>query len=242
VVTCRNCGLGFDTKLHKECPRCGYWIDGQHPESARKSKKLFALGAMVLVLFMICWIGYASQQKQKEKVQKEILQTRQDYDQGLQYLKNSDFQKAASSLSRFSKGNFFNEAGEYNDAKSLYFYASARYIEYMPGINYRVAYDMASQQLDQIPDNYNGQFAKDIKSFKERVNDRLETYKKTDADRVQENQNKINVGDSDVKVTQIFGEPKKKNRTVVGNKVTEQWVYSKNYIYIENGRVTGWQE
>lgn len=54
---------------------------------------------------------------------------------------------------------------------------------------------------------------------------------------------KIYMGMADRDVRASWGPPKKVNRTVGNWGTHEQWVYSENtYIYIENGKVTSWQD
>lgn len=38
-----------------------------------------------------------------------------------------------------------------------------------------------------------------------------------------------------------WGKPQNVNRTITSNTISEQWVYSSNYLYFTNGRLTGIQ-
>ncbi len=58
----------------------------------------------------------------------------------------------------------------------------------------------------------------------------------------QERENSIYIGDNREKVLKVFGNPDTINRTVTKNLVHEQWVYGRTYIYLENDRVTSWQD
>lgn len=107
----------------------------------------------------------------------------------------------------------------------------------MPGIHYRQACNTAFRQLNKIPKNYNGKYAADIIAFRGKVQDRLDTYAKADKEREEERNNNIYIGDSETKVLKLLGEPLRKNKTVMSNTASEQWVYNDKYIYIENGRV-----
>jgi hypothetical protein len=62
-----------------------------------------------------------------------------------------------------------------------------------------------------------------------------------------------NIGDSRDQVLDYLGKPSRVNRTVLGGRVTEQWVYEptlalfggrgwNGYVYFNDGRVTGYQE
>lgn len=210
-----------------------------------KQNKIFLL-AFVIVVILILYFGRASDikaQKQAElNNQHEIEQIAKDYNDGLWYLENRNFKDAEIKLNRFKDGKYNNDE-KYKDAQILSIYATARYDEHRPDVYYRMQYQMANDELSKIPDDYNGQFVKDIKRYKQDVKDRLEVYAQTDKEHAKERETHIFVGDPYVKVTQLWGEPIRKNRTVVGNTVREQWVYGNgNYIYIENGLVTGWQD
>ena len=54
---------------------------------------------------------------------------------------------------------------------------------------------------------------------------------------------RIYIGMTDRNVLVSWGPPKKVNRTVGKWGTHEQWVYSENtFVYIENGKVTSWQD
>ena len=52
---------------------------------------------------------------------------------------------------------------------------------------------------------------------------------------------KIWVGMTEAQLLKSIGKPEKVNRTVTANGKSEQWVYHGNYIYVENGVVTAFQ-
>ena len=201
---------------------------------------------IIIILVIISALAYHISTVREEQAvlakQKEIEQTAKDYNDGLWYIEKENFEDAKKSLYRFYDGKYNGEE-EYKDAQILAMYATARYDEWAPNTPYRLQYSMANDELKKIPNDYSGQYCKDIQNFKKKIRDRLDTYAQTDKDEVKERASKIYVGDSDVKVTQIFGEPQRKNKTTTGNTVREQWVYGNgNYVYIENGVVTGWQD
>lgn len=205
-------------------------------------KLIFEIIGVICVIFLVCWYQQYSEEQANIKKQREIEFIAASYDNGVQYIKKENFKDAKDKLHFFKDGSYNNDE-KYKDAQVLSIYAEAKYDEYMPGANYRQQYQLAKDELDKIPNNYDGSFATDIKTFKQKVIHRLETYAQSDKDAVKERTNKIYTGDSDAKVIQLWGEPKRKNRTVVGNVVREQWIYGdNNYIYIENGVVTGWQD
>ena len=54
-------------------------------------------------------------------------------------------------------------------------------------------------------------------------------------------QGKVNIGMTDEMCKLSWGAPREINETVTSGKVSEQWVYTDNYLYIENGIVTAIQ-
>jgi hypothetical protein len=52
---------------------------------------------------------------------------------------------------------------------------------------------------------------------------------------------KIWVGMTEAQLVKSLGKPDKVNRTVTANGKSEQWVYHGNYIYVEGGVVTAFQ-
>lgn len=118
---------------------------------------------------------------------------------------------------------------------------------------------MVDYYLEKIPDNYSGDLAEEIRNYKaEHMNDNQRYYKEhplspeeekrrdEELDKVLAETEKVLhplvVGDPSSKVIQYYGKPKEihKTGTQYGG-VTEQWIYNGLYIYIENGRVSGWQ-
>lgn len=53
---------------------------------------------------------------------------------------------------------------------------------------------------------------------------------------------KITMGMTGPQVRAAWGAPDHINRTVVGDRVSEQWVYGSSYIYLADDHVTSWQD
>ena len=53
---------------------------------------------------------------------------------------------------------------------------------------------------------------------------------------------KIMIGMTKEMVRLSWGPPKKINRTVTANTVSEQWIYGERYLYFRNGILTSWQD
>lgn len=53
---------------------------------------------------------------------------------------------------------------------------------------------------------------------------------------------KIELGMTSEQVQLSWGKPQRINRTVTANAVVEQWVYGRQYVYIENGKVRSFQD
>lgn len=175
------------------------------------------------------------QQEAYTKWQQELAKR---YNDGIWYISKYNYKAAKETLSCFYKG----EHNAFKDAQILAIFATAKEWENAPYINYRTAYDFASSELKKIPKDYNGQFAVEINIFRDKVQGRLDNYASADKEARKEKDSHIYVGDSEYKVLEVMGEPRKKNRTAVGNTVREQWVYNGKYIYIQDGTVVSWQD
>jgi len=64
----------------------------------------------------------------------------------------------------------------------------------------------------------------------------------TQAQRKRIEEGKLNIGDSELMIYAVLGEPEDINRTVGSFGEHKQWVYPSQLIYTENGKVTGWQD
>ena len=180
------------------------------------------------------------QEQQQENYSKWQQQLAKKYNDGIWYISKYNYKFAKDTLSYFYDGG---QNDTYKDSQILAIFATAKEWEHAPYINYRQQYTMANNELSKIPKDYNGQFAMEIKVFRDDVQTKLNNYASADKDQQKYKDSHIYVGDSEYKVLQIFGEPKRKNRTAVGNTVREQWVYGNgSYVYIEDGTVTAWQD
>jgi hypothetical protein len=207
-----------------------------------KRKILITIGVVIVGLLLAFYSSEQDKKQAEMKKQQEIVQTAKDYNDGLWDLEKGNFEGAKSRLYHFYDGKYNNDE-KYKDAQVLAIYALARYKEYEPGIQYRLQYEFALNEVNKIPANYNGNFSSDINSFRKKVQDRVAIYKRTVEDQMKERETKVYIGDSDYKVLKILGEPLRKNRTVTANEVREQWVYDVGkYVVIENGRVTSFQD
>ncbi len=89
------------------------------------------------------------------------------------------------------------------------------------------------------------------KTLKEREAEKARTIKaRNDRIRIKYGESVLNrllkeglyIGMPENLVMEYLGQPKKVNRTVTASGEKEQWVYESRYCYIENGKLTAWQE
>lgn len=76
----------------------------------------------------------------------------------------------------------------------------------------------------------------------QRIIKQEEAKKRQQEAAIKERESKIYIGDNKEKVLRLFGKPQRINRTVTTNIVHEQWIYGNTYLYLENDKVTSWQE
>ena len=155
----------------------------------KKSKWIIGIFGALFLLIFCYWFGQYS--KEQAVIQEGIYKAKQEqenaknYNDALWYIEKSNFKDAASKLYQFKDGKY-NGDENHKDAQVLYFYAHARYLEWEPGMPYRVQYKRANDELSKISDEYKGPFFKDVISFKTKVRDRLETYANTDKEKAKE--------------------------------------------------------
>ena len=103
---------------------------------------------------------------------------------------------------------------------------------------YKAAYD----DINKVPPKYAGPLKDRIAEDRKYIS-YIAGEKEQQLKTIQEEEaKKLHIGDSEEKIQQIYGAPKKINRTVTGGMERNQYVYSNLYIYTENGRVIGWQD
>lgn len=97
-----------------------------------------------------------------------------------------------------------------------------------------------------IPSDYSGEFANDIKSFKEQIEDKKTLYGivhwTPPAPPTPSKPIPPQIGmTADQLLASSWGKPDSVNRTTTAYSVSEQWVYMFGYVYVENGIVTAIQ-
>ena len=78
------------------------------------------------------------------------------------------------------------------------------------------------------------------KKAEERKKKIIEKYGNEDGGKILEGH--VWIGMTKEMARESWGRPEKVNRTVNAYVVNEQWVYSNNYLYFENGILTSWQD
>lgn len=198
------------------------------------NKSLMHFGIVAIIILLIVGGCSVIESNNKEKAEKDYQHNSDKYyQQGITLIKDRKYYDAAMLFDSFKDQN-------YKNATILYMYAIAESKKTSDP-------SMTRDYLKEIPENYVGEFAIEIKVLREFTKEGAEKQREADRevekDRQKERASKIYIGDSDDKVTQLLGKPTKKNRTVTGNAVSEQWVYGNGrYVYIEDGIVTSWQD
>ncbi|MBE6084965.1 MAG: hypothetical protein E7203_05765 [Selenomonas ruminantium] len=103
-------------------------------------------------------------------------------------------------------------------------------------------YKMALDKINQIPDGYNGVLADAIKKDKERIKKDYNSAQGIIDDIKAESAKQLHIGDAEFRIKEIYGEPKKINRTVTGEREHKQYVYDGFYIYTDDGIVTAFED
>lgn len=90
-----------------------------------------------------------------------------------------------------------------------------------------------------------GEFSDKLKEIQTNVDQKIseqeEKQKKLEADRAAERASKLYIGDPEVKIRDIYGEPDRVHRTVTAGHEFVQYVYGDFYVYTEDGVVTSFQ-
>jgi hypothetical protein len=101
---------------------------------------------------------------------------------------------------------------------------------------------MALDKINQIPDGYNGVLADAIKKDKERIKEDYNRAQGIINDIKAESAKQLHIGDAEFRIKEIYGEPKRINRTVTGGREHKQYVYDGFYIYTDDGIVTAFED
>jgi len=187
--------------------------------------KTHHLGCLIICAIIVLAIGGCMASNSIEESQKK----EEKYNEAIESLRKHDYQKATLML-----------LGEtYKESKLLYEFAEAEQKK-------ETDPKMTQYYLKSIPDTYKGEFSDEIKTLREstkgKAEEQIKKEQKIEKEQKKEHESKVYIGDSQYKVLDLWGNPQRKNRTVVGNVVHEQWIYGNTYIYIENGVVTAFQD
>ncbi|KJL04341.1 hypothetical protein [Priestia aryabhattai] len=170
---------------------------------------------------------------------KEVKESREQLNQSLiKDIQNKDFVT-----------NDYNYTKEYQPEYYLSLYVSA--MSNFEDEDYKHAYN----NIEKIPNNYNGQFAEEISLARKKLKDRYEIDKEeteksneilADAQKqynLQHTKPQIGMTQEEVINKTGWGKPDDINRTTTKYGVEEQWIYNiYGYVYFEDGKVTAIQE
>ena len=235
-MKCPNCGNEIPDGSNF-CMKCGTKLLQQEKRAVANNKVYNGcLIGVILAIFLVLVViigGIGDSDASKEK---ETTDINTCYNQAVSLAKQGKWHDCNIKLVQYKDKD--------NRCKMLYDYGQAQE-QYANGNIH-----MADVYIKNIPDDYNGNFASDIKQFKDTIYPLEATYeeqeKQQEKEKAAERANHIYVGDHESKINDVFGTPDSVNRTVVGNHVNKQYVYDRGnkriYIYTEDGTVTSFQD
>lgn len=206
-------------------------------EKVGKYGRIFIL-LVIFFLIMVALVvkGNEHSEEQNQKRQ-EVAAERfyQKYDDVVELLKEGKWRDAAVASVNY------RDCPEF---EVLYYYANAKEKESND------TQSMTKYYLDKIPDDYNGEFADEIKNYKQEILDKEKQKKileeKQRVEKAKEREKHLYIGDSESKIRKIFGTPDQVNRHVSDYATTKQYVYFRSdkmiCIYTKDGIVTDFQD
>ncbi len=188
-------------------------------EFSKKNGIIF-VGVFILIIIVCTGIFISVLQKEKES---DSAKEKIVYDQLESLYKNKDYVSAQKILGEMNKNYPHTELTEKANA------------------TFRKLDELAKKEELEKPEK-EAKAKQEAEAQKQWIMKQEEVRKQYQEDLAKEQENHIYIGDSKEKVLRIFGKPERINRMVNSNMVHEQWVYGSNYIYLENGVVTSWQD
>ena len=257
---CNYCGeklpLFEPTKPHIQQP-LEYPLKA-NPDSVglpeKKKIPIFKIIAILLLLglsyYIYSFISYSNELHLQFEADKENA-----YPIAVEYAKNGEWKQCIKAIALYRENSSHTALdGTTNDKYTIiYDYASAQK-------NYAENnYSQAEFSMKDIPENYQGDLANEIKQFRatlvakglnpypytqDEINKQKEWHEKMRREATLE----LDVGDPESKIKERYGKPDEVNQTIVktlfGKEVQKQYVYSsKNvYVYTTDGKVTAIQK
>lgn len=219
------------------CPNCGKKIGAKvtyapnrydKGAQTRRSAKIIIFSVIAIALV----VGVLNFPSHHENSYYGTQTADSDYAKALDYAKNGDWNDASAFLvMEKSKGGKYAAIYNYSNAQKAY---GDRDILF------------AESYLEDIPTDYDGDLADEIKRFKNEISPLVQQEKAKKAKADAEREKHIYIGDYETKIEQVYGKPDSINRTVIGNQVSKQYVYDRGskmiFIYTTNGVVTSFQD
>lgn len=175
--------------------------------------------------------------KDKYSMGDDVLSDEEEYQQGIEFIKQKDWLRAESSLSNA-------KLLDYKDGSVLYYYVDAK-LDEKEGNFFLANYTCK----EYIPDYYYGEMADEILTFKNEIAIKSEQQLEEESIKATEKKkedlaaHRIWIGMSKEEAEISQGKPNDINRSVGSWGTHEQWCYPGGvYLYFENGRLTSWQD
>lgn len=233
----------------------------------KKSVIILSMVCLIIALFSSCQV--MEKQERAERYEAFITEMDKDYDEAVSIIANnksgyySDDELKDLSLKLapygdtdhflkieidyFGKEMVYSVINRHSNGRMLYHYVKAIHIYIGDSTikniyrtnaeQYKAAYD----EINKIPDKYSGEFAEKIKAEKKYLKS---AYEKAEGllKAVQEDEEKtLHIGDSELKIEEIYGKPIKVNISQNAYSDHKQYVYDNMFIYVDDGMVTSYQ-
>ncbi|MCI6655162.1 MAG: hypothetical protein MSH21_07940 [Clostridium sp.] len=228
---------------------------------------ILSLVCLIIALFYSCQV--MEEKEREEQYEAFIVEMDKKYDEAINIIANNKSgyysdeeikelnQKLAPygntdtfmerEIKYFGKEKVYSVINRHSYGRMLYHYAYAIHIyngDPMIRNVYRTnaaQYKAAFDEINKIPDKYNGDFAEKIKEEKKHLKSAYEEAAGL-LKAVQEDEKKtLHIGDSELKIEQIYGKPIKVNISQNAYSEHKQYVYNNMFIYVDDGVVTSYQ-
>lgn len=213
-----------------------------------KEFKWYLITVIIIIGGFFGYMEYDNYQKEQARVERHLIEEPIKYQETLQILnkkfpdiiKVEDYKKAEENL------YFIEDTNKFPNATILKYYVEAK-IEDIESTDINIIrYQNVKDILSNIPDDYSGDLAEEILSYKRYVSDKydeaIQTRLAIDKEEREQKANTLAIGDSAWKIRTIYGEPEQVNSVETKYGLSEQYVYPNGlYIYVVDGSIVAIQ-
>lgn len=213
--------------------------------------KIFKWYLITVVIIIGCFTGYMeydNYQREQARAEKHLIEEPIKYQETLQILNKKlpdivtveDYKKAETNL------YFIEDTNKFPNVTVLRYYVKAKIEDIESTDINTIRYQKVKDILSNIPDDYSGDLAKEILSYKRYISNEydeaIQTRLAVDKEEKEQKDNTLAIGDSAWKIRMIYGEPEQVNSVETKYGLSEQYVYPNGlYIYVVDGSVVAIQ-